>query len=70
MQAYNCFAGKDSTRALTLGSLRPEDIGSTDISDFTPAQMEAAEEQRKFYEVWVSQQGVAGGACAPTPPPL
>lgn len=50
MQAYNCFAGKDSTRALTLGSLRPEDISSTDVSDFTPAQLEAAEEQRKFYE--------------------
>ena len=54
MQAYNVFAGRDSTRALTMGSLDPKDVASTDISDFTPAQLEAAEEQRKFYEARTS----------------
>lgn len=43
------FAGKDSTRALTLGSLDEKDTRSTDISDFTPQQAAAAEEQRVFY---------------------
>ncbi len=48
-QTYNVFAGKDSTRALTLGSLEQSDIARSDISDFTPQQLEAVEEQRAFY---------------------
>ena len=47
--SYNVFAGKDSTRALALGSLEPADIGSTDISHFTEAQMNAVKEQHDFY---------------------
>ncbi len=43
------FAGKDSTRALTLGSLQPSDVANSDISDFTPQQLESVEEQRAFY---------------------
>jgi membrane-associated progesterone receptor component len=49
VQAYNVFAGRDSTRALTLGSLEAKDVSSTDLSDFTPQQQQAAEEQRAFY---------------------
>jgi predicted heme/steroid binding protein len=46
---YHSFAGRDGTRALTLGSLRPEDVASRDVSDFTEAQRAAMAQQHEFY---------------------
>lgn len=48
--AYQVFAGKDSTRALTLGSLDPKDIyEKTDTDDFNEQQIKALKEQHEFY---------------------
>ena len=46
---YQVFSGKDSTRALSIGSLTKEDIDNTDLSDFTPHQLKQVLEQHSFY---------------------
>ncbi len=49
--AYSVFAGKDGTRALTLGSLDPSDIERAgDVSDFDEQQTHALLEQHRFYK--------------------
>ena len=47
--AYNCFAGRDATRALALGSLDPKDIDNWRTDDFTTEQLANLDEQHKFY---------------------
>lgn len=48
--SYNCFAGRDSTRALTLGSLDPADVEKGwDVSDFNEQLQKAVKEQHEFY---------------------
>jgi len=48
--AYQIFAGKDATRALTLGSLDDKDIYErTDTDDFNEQQLKALKEQHDFY---------------------
>ena len=46
---YHMFAGKDSTRALSLGSLSEEDVYKTDVSDFDDKQKQLLLEQHAFY---------------------
>lgn len=47
---YHIFAGRDSTRALALGSLRKYDLElGGDVSDLTPSQLRAVADQHKFY---------------------
>ena len=43
------FAGKDSTRALSLGSLSPSDIDKRDVSDFNEQQKKGQADQHAFY---------------------
>jgi len=48
---YNAFAGRDSTRPLSLGSMSQADLDrGGDVSDFTPQQMKAMQEQHEFYK--------------------
>ncbi|KAG6580027.1 RxLR-like protein [Phytophthora cinnamomi] len=47
-KSYNQFAGTACTRALTLGSLKKEDI-SDDISDFDDKKMKELDETKEFY---------------------
>lgn len=47
---YQCFAGRDSTRALTLGVLDQKDIErGGDISDFNEQQRGSLATQQTFY---------------------
>lgn len=46
---YHLFAGHDSTRALSLGSLELADVLNFDCSDFTEAQNKTLLEQHAFY---------------------
>jgi predicted heme/steroid binding protein len=46
---YHVFAGKDSTRAFCLASLKDGDVGSDDISDFTTTQMDEYRTRTLFY---------------------
>jgi predicted heme/steroid binding protein len=49
-QAYSVFAARDSTRALTKGSLEDEDVErGGDISDFDEARCKALADQHEFY---------------------
>ena len=47
---YNCFAGRDATRALALGSLDPKDIDNWRTDDFNEMQKQALAEQYAFYK--------------------
>lgn len=64
--AYNCFAGKDSTRALSIGSLEEDDLYRVDISDFTPEQHKAVKEQHDFY---LGKYVLVGRIVPDSPPP-
>lgn len=64
--AYNCFAGKDSTRALSLGSLEEDDLYRIDISDFTAQQHKALKEQHEFY---LGKYVLVGRIVPDSPPP-
>jgi hypothetical protein len=67
---YNMFAGKDSTRALSLGSMEEKDLYSADISDFTEAQLRAVKEQHDFYLGKYTLVGrIKADSPPPTPPP-
>jgi membrane-associated progesterone receptor component len=46
--AYSVFAGRDATRALTLGSLEAADL-TAGVDDFNEAQLAALKEQHAFY---------------------
>ena len=46
---YAVFAGRDGSRALTLGSLDPKDVERRDVSDFSEGMTKAFKEQHKFY---------------------
>jgi membrane-associated progesterone receptor component len=54
---YHRFAGLDASRALAKMSFEPEDVGSRDCSDLTPAQVKVLEdwafkfEHKKKYPV-------------------
>jgi predicted heme/steroid binding protein len=59
---YNVFAGRDSTRALTLGTLDGDDVERAgDTSDFTPQQLGMLDEQKKFYAEKYPRVGVLAG---------
>lgn len=65
---YNLFAGRDSTRALALGSLDPADIANWRTDDFTPAQAAALAEQHKFYvDKYGPRVGVLAEGEVPVP---
>ena len=64
---YHLFAGKDSTRALSIGSLSQEDVDRADVSDFTPKQLDLVLEQHAFYVGKYPRVGVIAGAYRITP---
>ena len=47
--AYSVFAGRDGTRALTLGSLDKDDVQRRDVSDFDAQKRKLMQEQHEFY---------------------
>lgn len=60
--SYSVFAGRESTRALSLGSLEPRDINDWRIDDFTEAQMGSLKEQHEFYLGKYPKVGVIVGS--------
>lgn len=64
--AYNCFAGKDSTRSLTIGSMEEDDLYRIDISDFTAEQHKSLKEQHDFY---LGKYVLVGRIVPDSPPP-
>jgi predicted heme/steroid binding protein len=68
---YNIFAGKDSSRSLSLGSFDDRDVYNGDTSDFDEQQLKQLKEQIEFYR---EKYGPAVGVIDkdspyPTPPP-
>ncbi|CAO3642462.1 unnamed protein product [Cunninghamella blakesleeana] len=47
-QGYNCFAGKDASRALGMSSLKPEDCVA-DYSTLTEKELETLEQWHAFF---------------------
>lgn len=47
--AYAVFAGRDGTRALSLGSLDVKDLDRRDVGDFDAQKRKLMQEQHEFY---------------------
>ena len=60
---YSVFAGRDGTRALTLGTLDAADVQQLDVNDFTDQFLGMMVEQHKFYAEKCVHRG--GGARPP-----
>lgn len=66
---YSVFVGRDSSRALALGSLLQADIDAGgDVSDFTDDQRRALQEQHDFYRGKYVLYGRLVDAAAAAPP--
>ena len=75
---YSVFAGRDSTRALAMGSLDAKDINNWLTDDFNEGQMQALRDQHKFYTdkygprwgvILEGDDHVSPVTPAPPPPP-
>jgi hypothetical protein len=67
---YNCFAGRDSTRALTKGTLTDDDLDTWYTGDFDDQLHAQVVEQRDFYRKKYRKIGLLAAEEAPLPADL